>query len=294
MSWTQSTISTVDPWNCITFGKDTFVTVANITGNTATSRDGITWTQGTQMPWTMLWGNVWQDMTFNNDKFVTIGWAWNSAESLDGVNNWHGVNLPNQRYWNGVAYGQNTLVAVGTGFFSGPMNPYLNSIVALSNDPHDWSTSVMDVPAYWTDVAYGDRKFVAVSNGNSISSISTSQGRSWITSNNLPASQNWTAINYGNNKFVTVGNSNVAAYSTDGIHWTATTLPANQTWVDLAYGNNKWVAIGSNTSTAAVSNDAITWTSTTMPSSQHWTAITYGNGKFVAVACNTNVVATTV
>ena len=116
MSWTQSTISSTDPWNCVAFGKNTYVAVAAYTGNTASSTDGVTWTQGTKMPWTMLWGNVWQDMAFNDDKFCTIGWAWNCAESIDGINNWHGVNLPYQRYWNGVAYGQNSLVAVGTGF----------------------------------------------------------------------------------------------------------------------------------------------------------------------------------
>ena len=135
MTWTAGTISTVDPWTCITYGKGKFVTVANISGNTAYSTDGITWQQGTNMPWTMLWGNVWQDMTYNDDKFVAIGWAWNVAESLDGVNNWHGVNLPYQRYWGGIAYGQNTMVVTGTGYSASFTAPYGNNAVALANDP---------------------------------------------------------------------------------------------------------------------------------------------------------------
>ena len=47
MNWTLGTLSTTDPWNCVTFGdKGLFVTIANISGNTAYSSDGITWTQG--------------------------------------------------------------------------------------------------------------------------------------------------------------------------------------------------------------------------------------------------------
>jgi len=291
MTWTAGTISTVDPWNCITFGNGTFVTVANITGNTASSTDGITWRQGSSMPWNMPWGNTWQDATYTGSKFCAIGWAYSSAESLDGVNNWYQTALPYQRYWGGVANSPNTLVAVGTGYSASLSSPYRNSAVAVTNDPHDWGSSVMDRAAHWTDVAYGNGRFVAVTGDSNAASVSTSQGRSWITGNTLPAAQHWTAINFGNNQFVTVGNSNVAAVSTDGATWTSVAMPANQQWVDVAYGKGKWIAIAANSNTAAVSSNGITWTANTLPSSQTWTAIVFGGDCFVAVAANTAVTA---
>ena len=107
-------------------------------------------------------------------------------------------------------------------------------------------------------------------------------GITW-TASILPSTAGWQSITYGNGKFVTVAfGSTKSAYSEDGITWTASTLPSSSNWQSVTYGNGKFVAITSNSTTAAYSEDGITWTSTTMPSSSNWSSVTFGNGKFVA------------
>jgi hypothetical protein len=85
--------------------------------------------------------------------------------------------------------------------------------------------------------------------------------------------------------FVAVAyNSNIAAYSTDGINWTASTLPSSSDWYNVTYGNGKFVTIASNSTNIFVySTNGINWIQTTLPSSANWYGVTYGNGKFVAV-----------
>ena len=46
--------------------------------------------------------------------------------------------------------------------------------------------------------------------------------------------------------------------------------------------------MGNGSNTAAYSTDGITWTAATLPSSGSWSSVTYGNGRFVAVASNTD------
>ncbi|MDR1479409.1 MAG: hypothetical protein LBJ00_10770 [Planctomycetaceae bacterium] len=77
-------------------------------------------------------------------------------------------------------------------------------------------------------------------------------------------------------KFVAVDyNSNKAAYSTDGINWTAATLPGSSNWNGVTYGNGKFVAVSHNSNKAAYSTDGINWTAATLPGSDWWD-VTYG------------------
>ena len=106
-------------------------------------------------------------------------------------------------------------------------------------------------------------------------------GITW-TASTLPSTAGWQSITYGNGKFVTVAfDSTKTAYSEDGITWTASTLPSSSKWRSVTYGNGKFVAVASDSTTAAYSEDGITWTATTMPSSSNWQSVTCGNGKFV-------------
>jgi hypothetical protein len=76
-----------------------------------------------------------------------------------------------------------------------------------------------------------------------------------------PVTPRMNAVTYFNDKFVAVG-ENIAAYSTDGIHWIRTTLTGN--WTAICTGksmnlyDNRVVAVGNNC--CAVSTDGITWT----------------------------------
>ena len=52
----------------------------------------------------------------------------------------------------------------------------------------------------------------------------------------MPSSANWASVTYGDGKFVVAAGSNAAAYSTDGITWTASTLPNIGYWRSITAG----------------------------------------------------------
>jgi hypothetical protein len=64
--------------------------------------------------------------------------------------------------------------------------------------------------------------------------------------------------------FVTVSAPTNAAYSTNGITWSASTLSTSATWVGVAYGNGLFVASAENSSNAAYSTDGINWSASTL------------------------------
>ena len=104
----------------------------------------------------------------------------------------------------------------------------------------------------------------------------------------MPSASRWRAITYGNGKFVAIANdnnnSNVAAYSTDGITWTATTLPQSANWTSVTYGDGKFIAVSNGVGYSAYSIDGITWIEMYMPEDcTRFADIDYGNGKFVAI-----------
>lgn len=193
-----------------------------------------------------------------------------------------------------------------------------------------WSPSTLPSNSTWKAVAYGNGMFVAIANDSNKTAYST-DGEHWTETTNLPSESSWYSVTYGNGKFVAVAYGTVAAYSTDGITWTAATLPSSRNWRSVAYGNGMFVAIAGSsnvtaystdginwqlsditvgvswesvaygngmfvaiengTNVAAYSTDGITWTAGTLPQSTRWRSLTYGNGRFVAVAYNTSIAA---
>jgi hypothetical protein len=87
------------------------------------------------------------------------------------------------------------------------------------------------------------------------------------------------------NRFVAVANyTSAAAYSNDGIVWTAMSMPSFFYWQSIAYGNGRYAAVCNNGNIAAYSSNGINWTATTMPSSSGWTATGYNGTQFLSVA----------
>ena len=151
----------------------------------------------------------------------------------------------------------------------------------------------------WTEgeMPAGQWHSVCYGNGKFVAVLSGStaaystDGITWSAAT-MPTYSTWYSVCYGNGKFVAVPNDSTAAYSTDGINWTAATLPSNKSWYSVCYGNGKFVAVsGGSSSTAAYSTDGINWTAATLPSSANWYSVCYGNGKFVAVANSSNTAA---
>jgi hypothetical protein len=102
------------------------------------------------------------------------------------------------------------------------------------------------------------------------------------------------AIAYGGGKFVAVGNEGKAAYSTDGVTWTAvndTGITSSFSIYGIAYGAGKFVAVGGNGKMAYCTDPSGTWTGIDPEDGEPFgpltpttiRAIAYGNDKFVAV-----------
>lgn len=107
----------------------------------------------------------------------------------------------------------------------------------------------------------------------------------------MPSSANWFDVAYGGGKFVAITqDNNKAAYSTDGLNWSATTLPSSIEWRSVTYGNGKFIAVADNSAVAAYSTDGINWDTLTLPRSLYARCITYGGGRFV-ITCSNNLVA---
>jgi hypothetical protein len=109
---------------------------------------------------------------------------------------------------------------------------------------------------------------------------------STVMSNAIPAST-YTSIAYGTNRFVAIGSGTTAAFSTDGISWTASTLPASTTWSSVTYGNGLFVAVSSTLSITAYSPDGATWYGSDLSIAAD--KVKYGQGVFLALASGSNV-----
>jgi hypothetical protein len=133
-------------------------------------------------------------------------------------------------------------------------------------------------------VATDGTRLVMVARNSLITLYSDDDGVTWRNGGTLPSSGEWSGVAYGGGVWVAVKrSSSAAAYSSDGISWTAATLPASVAWYAVAYGGGVFVATASGTATAAYSADGITWSSSTLPTSGNWYGLAYGNGRFVAV-----------
>jgi hypothetical protein len=227
------TLPSSQAWRSVTHGGGLFVAVAENSNVSATSTDGINWTQRT-LPSTQLWISV----TYGNGLFVAVAWGNVAATSTDGIN-WIQRTLPSSQIWYSVTYGSGLFVTVAWG-----------NVAATSTDGINWIQRTLPSSQNWFSVTYGNNLFVAVSDNSNVAATST-DGINW-TSRTLPSAQVWRSVTYGDGLFVAVAaNSNVCATSTDGINWTSRTLPSVRTWFSVTYGNGLFVAVAANSNVAA-------------------------------------------
>lgn len=137
----------------IAFGNGTFVIVYEdgTTNAIATSPDGLTWTERVTPAGT---GGSWQDVTFGNGRFVSVGWSGNVMYSTDNGQTWTQSSAASNTDWNSVTYGSGLFVAVadtGTG-----------NRVMTSPDGIIWTSRVSAANNGWENVAWAFGRFVAV------------------------------------------------------------------------------------------------------------------------------------
>jgi hypothetical protein len=188
----------------------------------------------------------------------------------------------------------NTLTILGTALGgTTPANDLTITVAAVSTP----SGAITSITSSGTAIT---PKYVAIASGTTAGAYS-SDGTTW-TAMTMPTATSsgggepnnqWVGIAYGvvNNEsyYVAVARAtSVAAWSKDGINWTAAGLNEVADWSDVAYGNGTFVAIAesdsSSTFRAVSSNGGSTWSTTTFASGA--LAITYGYSRFVAVEGN--------
>ena len=206
---------------------------------------------------------------------------------------------------NGLTYDV-TIVDGGLGYAVGDTITILGStlggqdvvndcIIKVNKTSEDSSNSITEV------VVSGNGrsgKWVAVASPNFV--LNSDDATSW-NEGTLPNSlfRDWVKVRGGNNRFVAIAKgTDEAAYSLDGITWTATTMPSVENWTDMVFAQGKFVAIAESSSAVAWTMDGENWTTESIPddatgdsTASEWQAITYGAGKFVVVSGNDGVVA---
>jgi hypothetical protein len=174
--------------------------------------------------------------------------------------------------------------------------PSSSSAGAYSNDGVTWSAMTLPSSGTWSGVAHGliddgssvgkVSRFVAVRNVSSTAAAYSADGITW-TASVLPTSGNWSSVAFGGGRFVAITSAGAVAISLDGEIWDITsTIGHNCT--EIAYGRGLFVAIGQTGTDLSTSPDGVTWTARTLPASVTWTSVVWGNNKFVAVASNSN------
>lgn len=263
--WKTTSLPNYD-WRSITYGNGMFVAVGYNSAVSASSPDGITWTQRA-LPVSANWRAV----TFGNGMFVAVGYnSAVSASSPDGIT-WTQRALPVSANWQAVTYGDGLFVAVAIG----------GTIAATSPDGITWTQRALPVNADWRVVAFGNGMFVAISTNMSTIAASSPDGITW-TQRAMPYADIWSAVAFGNGIFVATasGVSDLSATSFDGITWTQRPLPVAGGWQAITHGGGVFVAVAYNNNKTIVSTDGITWNLKTLPSVKYWYSVAYGNGHF--------------
>jgi hypothetical protein len=134
-------------------------------------------------------------------------------------------------------------------------------------------------------ITYGNGVFVTNSSWGAYNAAYSTDGISW-TASSLPVNQGYPVSMYGNGYFVLVASGATnVMYSTNGQSWSQVSIGNTFNRTDGAYGNGKYVVVG-NGQTYNYSSNLTTWTSGTLPLTGDW-RIAYGNGTFVALGYGT-------
>ncbi|SCC91262.1 exported hypothetical protein [Thiomonas sp. X19] len=191
---------------------------------------------------------------------------------------------PGGTSWNGVAFGNKTWAAVGSG------------VTGYSTNGSNWTSMTVSTsdPSYAKGaLTFANGLFMATSEFG----VSTStDGVTWLfknLSNNSgsnPEPQGLAGIAFGNNTWVAVDNRYLTddfiafeVSSNNGANWTYVTTPMPYAQpASVAFGNGKFVAVGYG-SFVATSANGTTWTKQSLGFSDGLTSVTFGNNLFVAV-----------
>ena len=153
---------------------------------------------------------------------------------------------------NGVAYGNNAFVAVGSGGTAIVSN-YGSGGIGTA-----WVVRSTPITSTLNAVTYALGGFYAVGNGGRI--LSSADGYVWneVPDSAITTTQNLLDVNYVDNKLIAIGKNGTIIYSTDGSIWTSVTSNVSEDLYSIVYTDNVYIISGSN-SLILNSLDGINW-----------------------------------
>ena len=271
VNWTTSSFPLAGNYKSLTWGENTFVTIAYGTDRAYTSTNGINWTQRT-----MPASRNWVDVAYGDGIFVAIASNQDSAAWSTNGTTWNSSTIPDFgdssfNEWQSIAYGNDKFIAVSKSANASAVGVYDSGLGSIS-----WTVQAIEVgmsPEDWTSIAYGNGRFVAVSSSGDVSY--TFDGVTWETTNaGMPSLDGstpmfWKEIKYAQGVFfaicdtgsrtigaqATTGPTTFAATSYDGINWIPRTLSKESSWTTLAFGNPDI----NNTDSTTFSNSTGMW-----------------------------------
>jgi hypothetical protein len=203
-------------------------------GTVLTSPDGQNWTTFYESP---LSNAYLTDLIHENNLYILVGGRPQILTSTDGIDwteRWTG---PDWYGFSGVAFGENTFVAVGN----------FGSVFA-SEDGLFWSAASIYAGDDFVSVVYGNGQFVAVSHYGAV--YSSADGKSWL--NRVQGSFSFLSqVIYTQAGFIAVGSADTdfGSYvrlhtSLDGISWTDEVLYAAGGLTGITQGSDGYYASG--------------------------------------------------
>jgi len=331
-TWTSRISGTTKGLRGITYANGTFVAVGK-SSTILTSSNGTTWTLVMDADSGKLWTNVTSpttedlnDVSFGKNTLVAVGGGYKYEggvwfrlggiiiRSTDNGLSWDNVTSPNKQELNGVTFGNNTFVSVGSSSYSKAEE----IIVRSTDNGKSWcSTNVNKVPGYYeweydgtkggsldpnptmNAVSYGNNIFVAVGvqwewNGE----VSSRKGTIWRSADNghnwhkvtSPIEIHFNDVTFGNNTFVAVGDNGTIVRSTDnGATWNIAYRRADpslqyDSFIGVTFGNNTFVVSSWWKDVTSTDNGA-TWDNATYTTWNSFYGMAFGDNTFVGVGC---------
>lgn len=273
--WTPVDVGTDVEWYSVTYGEGIFVAVGR--GNTTTERlamtspDGVNWTRRTTPASRATVSSWWLEVEYGGGNFVALAnrqaspLNYSVMTSPDGIT-WTermtpaftGCDVATGRYgfcnqWSGLAYGNNTWVAV-----SADETNTNTQIMRSSDDGATWTYVTGNTSRSWRDIIFVDNKFIATSKGSvsTHAAISTDNGATWTLKHTRTGGTNRLASN----------GTDVVSVVTNGLGI-----------------QSEYVALATLAASCASSN---CWTdhSSSFFTVPNWTDITYGAGIYLMVS----------
>jgi prepilin-type N-terminal cleavage/methylation domain-containing protein len=233
---------------------------------------------------------AWDDVAFGAGLYVALGGMGSDKgvmTSPDGIT-WTPRSTPKGWYWESLAYGSSTFVAVAYGNSS---NLYQSSKVMTSPDGITWTLRDAGVTAGWTSVEYTGTQFVAVSDDwwTNPSVMTSPDGITWTPQGNA-VNQSKYSLTYGGGLLVAGGDGEIYTSGNGGVDWATRAVPLNLDGYNseihaVAYGSSTFVALSEycdSKDCAIISTDGgVTWTRSVLPFVEAASSIVYDGTAFI-------------